>query len=55
MITEDSREFEMDRLQEEIRRLRWAIYLAGSMHAGGMPVDEIMKMLHDALERKERQ
>jgi hypothetical protein len=33
----------------EIRRLRWAIYQAGSMHAGGKPIDEIMTLLHDAL------
>ena len=33
----------------EMVRLRWAIYQAGSAHAGGKPIDEIMSALHEAL------
>lgn len=40
---------EIRHLMEDKRRLRWAIYEAGSAHAGGKPIDEIMNSLREAL------
>ena len=49
----DGTGYVMDKAANEITRLRWAIYQAGSMHAGGVPVAEIMDFLHGVLDKQE--